>query len=264
LGLDQRNHSVNHIIINNISSSNMTVMIENEAAALKAAKKYLQKEESGALKLKELAKTVVSDLFDKKVSDDDDKDDKTTKKQTKQVRAWIEQSSKFEVHKKMVSLINKDKKNRKRTISPQSPDEELHRAASNTSSSSNKKSKKNSGSSGSSGNTQKDMDQWRVDNKIVLLDYTQQDEQGQLLSKQHNENPDFYPWTSFDNALAAAACIDAALIRQCTGAGNKFVKPSPIQSQAWPILTSQSLCGATTRGRDMVGIAETGSGTCPI
>lgn len=242
----------------------MTVMIENEAAVLKLAKKYLQKEESGALKLKELAKTVVSDLVDKKVNDDDDDNDydKTTKKQTKQVRAWIEQSSKFEVRKKMVSLKNKDKKNpRKRSssISPETSAEELEQTTTTTTNN-NKKSKKNSGSSSS--NTQKDMDQWRVDNKIVLLDYTPQDEQGQLLSKQHNESPDLYPWTSFEHA-SATACIDAALIRQCTGAGNKFAKPSPIQSQAWPILTSQSVCGTTTTsGRDMVGIAETGSGTC--
>jgi hypothetical protein len=234
----------------------MTVMmIENEAAALKAAKKYLQKEESGALKLKELAKTIVSNLLDKKATDDGN-DDKTTNKQTKQVRAWIEQSSKFEVNKKMVSLKSKDKSSRKRTISPETP---VAEKASNNS----KKSKKNISSSSSS--TQKDMDQWRVENKIVVLDYTQQDEQGQSLSKQHNENPAFYPWTSFEHAAASGAIdnacsIDAALIRQCTGAGNKFLKPSPIQSQAWPILTSQADNGSS--GRDIVGIAETGSGMC--
>jgi DEAD/DEAH box helicase len=240
-------------------------MIENEAAVLKAAKRYLQKEESGALKLKELAKTVVSDLLDKKVNDD--ANDKTTKKQTKQVRAWIEQSSKFEVHKKMVSLKSKDKNNkdeksssRKRTISPETPSADDKASSSSSSSSSSKKSKKNNSGSGSSNNTQKEMNQWRIDNKIVLLDYTQQDEQGQLLSKQHNENADFYPWTSFEHA-SAATCIDAALIRQCTGAGNKFLKPSPIQSQAWPILTSPSSVNGSS-GRDIVGIAETGSGTC--
>ena len=198
-------------------------------AAVKAAKKSLKKSD-GPIKLKELAKSVVLKL----------KDDSSVK----QVQAWIEKSSKFDINGKLVTLKSSK---RKRAKSPKDPLGELARAA--------KKSKKSSSSSNSKDQPQ-DSDSvaaWRKENKIVLMHATD-DKVGKEKTKEINRNPIYYPFNTFDSPATQGA-FHSALIEQCTKV-NGFAKPSPIQAQAWPILTQSH----TTRARDVVGIAETGSG----
>ena len=61
-----------------------------------------------------------------------------------------------------------------------------------------------------------------------------------------SEAETFPPMTSWD---IAAAALPESLVGQCRAAG--FAAPSPIQAQAWPPLVA---------GRDVVAVAETGSG----
>jgi hypothetical protein len=91
------------------------------------------------------------------------------------------------------------------------------------------------------------MDEWRKENKIVIK-HAKDDEEGMKQTERINKDPVYYPFDTFDKC---SAVIDVSLIRQCTD-GHGFQKPSPIQAQAWPILMHKK--------RDVVGIAETGSG----
>jgi ATP-dependent RNA helicase DBP3 len=59
-----------------------------------------------------------------------------------------------------------------------------------------------------------------------------------------HEDAKFYPWQSLTKAEKA---FGSNIMSVCKG----FTKPTPIQAQCWPVLAS---------GRDIVGIAETGSG----
>ena len=59
-----------------------------------------------------------------------------------------------------------------------------------------------------------------------------------------HQDEKFYPWQSLINAENA---FGANILTVCKG----FTAPTPIQAQCWPILSA---------GRDIVGIAETGSG----
>jgi len=181
-------------------------------AAVKAAKKSLKRQESGQMKLKELAKTVATKVGDESVTH-------------KHVKRWIQDSSKFAVDGKVVSL------KRKRSMSPQ--DKATKKSRTTTSS------------------DVKSACEWRKDNKIVIM-HAKDDEDGQKMTKQLNQTPEYFPFTSFDSAKTSIA---PALLQQCTQ-GNGFSEPSPIQAQSWPILTQQ----VNGRKRDIVGIAETGSG----
>lgn len=223
------------------SSSNTDM----KKAIVKAAKKSLKKE--GDLKLVDLSAKVAEKL--KEVVD------------VTQVKAELERSSKLQINGHVVSLKKKkDKKRKKKDGSASSSDAE------NTP---NKKAKKDksttsandstSDSSANNNNNNKsttDVEQWRKDNKVVIM-HCKDDEEGQKLTKELRQTAAYFPFLSFDTPLCRRS-IDAALIKQCTD-GNGFQKPTPIQSQAWPILT-QTVNG---RKRDVVGIAETGSGkTC--
>ena len=227
-------------------------------AAIKAGKKILKRQDSGgSMKLKALAKEVATKI--------DHDCHKTVKK-------WIKKSDKFDISEcgKHVSLAGSgdaEKKELKRKRSSLGGNGSSGDDADNKSSSSSKKSKKDkkqkkekqsssstpavaSGSALDSSN----VDQWRKEQKIVLMD-AHDDEDGKKATKVVNANKAYYPYSTFD-APGCVAEIDPILLKQCTQV-NKFVKPSPIQAQCWPVLLHS---GDDGKRRDIVGIAETGSG----
>lgn len=199
----------------------MTTEKEASKKAIKAAKKSLKKRDS-AMKLKELAKLVADKMGEKA--------------DPKMIRKWIENSKKFTVEGKEVSLKSK----RSAPVSPSTtPDEQ-------EGSSPAKKARKNEESPSS-------VKEWRETNKIVVMDARDTDE-GKEETKRLNNDSSYNPFMSFDDR-ACKELIAAPLLRQCTE-GNGFTKPSPIQAQSWPILMQTH----NGRNRDVVGIAETGSG----
>lgn len=84
---------------------------------------------------------------------------------------------------------------------------------------------------------------WRKKNKVVVVQEPTEDGASHLSAAST-----LVPYQTFDDD-ACQRHINPALLRKCTADG--FAAPSPIQAQAWPILLS---------GRNLVGIAETGSG----
>lgn len=207
--------------------------------ALKAAKKALKKSSEGSMKLKQLCKAVVAQF------DDASSSSSSSLLSTKQVAAWIQKSSKFHIDGKMVSY------KRKRAKSPKAPQDELKRAVKRVKRSSDDDESTCESDKVRRGAAQSRTDvtavaQWRQQNKIVVMD-AQDDQAGQKKTAQLVQNPTFFPFGTFD---ACQGKLHKALIEQCTTV-NGFEKPSPIQAQSWPILTQQ---------RDVVGIAETGSG----
>jgi len=90
-------------------------------------------------------------------------------------------------------------------------------------------------SSSSSSSSKVDWLAWRKENGVRLLD-----------ENEDSHDAKFAPWTTFDDMPSSA--IPSQLLN--TACGN-FSKPTPIQAQALPLLSS---------GRDVVGCAETGSG----
>jgi ATP-dependent RNA helicase DBP3 len=199
----------------------LTMAVET---VLKAAKKSLKQQDSGQMKLKELAKTVIDKVSDENVT-------------VKMIKAWILESSKFVVDGKFVRL------SRKRSVSLKIPTE------GNMTAVSTKKAKKSDDSKVEVGGAAN----WRTKNKIVIMHSTD-DETGQQTTRSLNADTLLFPYTSFESTDCKKA-IGAALLNQCTKA-NGFDKPSPIQAQSWPILTQLN----NGRKRDIVGIAETGSG----
>lgn len=81
-------------------------------------------------------------------------------------------------------------------------------------------------------------DEWRKENKIILLD---------------SGTNRYTPYQTFDDA----AKISTLLIRHCTHE-KKYKFPSPIQAQCWPVLLD--ILPNRSVGHDLIGIAETGSG----
>jgi ATP-dependent RNA helicase DBP3 len=151
------------------------------------------------------------------------------------VKKWIQKSEKFSVEGKEVSLSSK-----KRSVTPTLED----------SSAPAKKSRKESSSAPQS---QSSIDEWRKNNKIVVM-HAKDDEEGNEETKKINKDESYFPFLSFEDPECKAV-IAESLLRQCTE-GNGFTKPSPIQAQSWPLLMSKK----DGRKRDVVGIAETGSG----
>jgi len=227
---------------------------ESTQVVIKEAKKTLKKSESGSLKIKSLAKTLVV-KFEK---DDNVPSCKDT------LRKWIEESDKFQVDGKMVSLKDKQNGGKKRkSVSDDdggSAENENGKAAKKAKKSAKKakKEKKKGKSSSATTSTATDnnsIEEWRKTNKIVLRD-PRTGEEGAAATKSLAVNASFYPYLSFDSP----GCVDkisAELINQCTKV-NGFEKPSPIQAQCWPVQLSTDSSG---RHKDVVGIAETGSGT---
>ena len=232
---------------------------DTSAAAVKAAKKVLKKQDS-SMKIKALAKEVATKI---------DHDCHKT------IKRMIKKSDKFDVSDcgKHVSLATKESKKLKRKrssiVSDDDDDKAKAKAADDdkkkTSSKKEKKQKTSdkkdtatthkatsipAGSALDSSNVR----QWRNDQKIVLMD-AHDDEDGKKATKVVNANVAYYPYSTFD-APGCKAEIDPLLLRQCTEV-NGFEKPSPIQAQCWPVLLHS---GDDGKRRDIVGIAETGSG----
>mmetsp|Transcript_1168 Transcript_1168/g.3323 ORF Transcript_1168/g.3323 Transcript_1168/m.3323 type:complete len:633 (-) Transcript_1168:1060-2958(-) len=237
-------------------------------AAIKAGKKILKRQDSGgSMKLKSLAKEVAT-----KIDHDCHKE----------VKKWIKKSDKFDVSEcgKHVSLAGsksgggggdaEKKKELKRKRSSLGGGSGSGDDADKSSSSGKKKSKKDkkqkkekqsssapaATAAATSGSTldSSAVDQWRKEQKIVLMD-AHDDENGKAATKVVNANKAYHPYSTFD-APGCVAEIDPILLKQCTQV-NKFVKPSPIQAQCWPVLLHN---GDDGKRRDIVGIAETGSG----
>jgi ATP-dependent RNA helicase DBP3 len=147
-----------------------------------------------------------------------------------QVKGWITDSSKFTIKGKHVSLSTKRSSS---SVSELPSKNEIAVAAANS-----KKQKTTEPT---------DAATWRTNHKIVLLSLSATDDSNVALNNDANLEP-------FQTFAAASGKLNAALIEQCER-GNGFTTPSPIQAQAWPILCAD---------KDMVGIAETGSGKVRI
>jgi ATP-dependent RNA helicase DBP3 len=194
----------------------------------KTTKKLLKRKE-GPIKVKELTKEVVSTLLNTIGSGEENDNDES--KAVKKVKRIIrEETSMFQIDGKYVSLVKSAKKKKLAAINDTDNETEMIE----------KKVKL------ATNDKNDDLTSWRTENKIVIL-ACKDDKDGKLQSSALQSDTQFYPWPTFDNIVSN---INSDLISYCTTTC-KFVKPSPIQAQSWPILCSK---------RDMVGIAETGSG----
>lgn len=221
--------------------------MSTEDAALKAAKKSLKRQDSGQMKLKHLARTVADQHEDFTVSN---------------LKQLIRSSDKFHVDdKKIVTLLKRKRSKVSDDNNSNSPGRAQPKSA--TRDHKTKKSRTNKKvtaassvsptptSDSSIAGPSQDLDSvqtWRRDNKIVIL-HAQDDEDGTKQSAKLQKDSRFFPCATFDQCTDGAHSLHAALIRHCV-TGNGFTKPSPIQAQAWPLLSKQ---------RDVVGIAETGA-----
>jgi ATP-dependent RNA helicase DBP3 len=200
----------------------------------KTTKKLLKRNE-GPIKLKELAKSVVSTLSNR---DDSKVENDNNKKKIKQVKQIIQdETSIFQLDGKYVSLVKKNKKHK--LIDTNDIEIDIKNIETNT----NVVQKKTKLTTNT---TIDDFTSWRKENKIVILD-CRDDVDGKVQSGILQRDTKYFPWSTFDDVMGK---INSALITHCTTTC-KFIKPSPIQAQSWPILCAK---------RDMVGIAETGSG----
>ena len=190
-----------------------------ESEVVKVAKKALKK--SDQMKIKVLAKLVVE-----KMEGNQDVS-------TKEVKKIIQESKKFVVNGKVVEL------SKKRIVTPTTTEND-----------SSKRQKKETSADSKAESSR--ISKWREENKIIVMSCSS--ENGETRDSDLQSDPSIFPFTSFDSQSCTES-VAPGLIQQCVS-GNGFKRPSPIQAQAWPILTSQ--CGG--RRRDMVGIAETGSG----
>jgi hypothetical protein len=190
--------------------------------ALKVAKKSLKKHDSNSMKLKTLAKLVAD-----KLGEETDH---------KMVKTWIEKSEKFSVDGKEVSLAKKRSSSEDDAAAPSKKARTISPAPSSSSSQS-----------------LTPIGEWRKSNKIVVM-HAKDDHDGKEETKKICKDDAYFPFLSFEDPTCKAV-IAEALLRQCTEV-NGFTKPSPIQAQSWPILMNKK----NGRKRDVVGIAETGSG----
>lgn len=217
-------------------------------STIKAAKKILKKEDGGSMNIKDLTQSVLEKIGS---GGEDD------------IKNWILSSDKFSLNGKMVTL-SKDKKKRK-NIEKEAPEEDDDERAAKKKArkakkeSKSKKDSKNVPSESSSFTVTEDLSlvnavKWRNDHKIVLKSATDDDE-GNKLSEMLNKNEAYIPYTNFESERIKSGVCDVFL-KHCTQVNN-FTKPSAIQSQCWPVLLHP---GSDGKRRDIVGIAETGSG----
>ena len=222
------------------------------SAALKIVKKSLKRQDSKSMKLKALAKAIAQEMGEEKIS-------------SKTIKQWIQSSSKFNLEGKVVSLVSEKKQTistsikrgaespltvvtkKAKLVDEDGDDDDNDKDTENASTVSNNSDNDNQSTISSSSNKTSVVGKWREQNKIVLKHATDD----ATLTKALNQNKGFFPFTSFDSKECKTLIVPA-LLRQCTE-GNGFTKPSPIQAQSWPILLGES-------PRDIVGIAETGSG----
>jgi hypothetical protein len=201
-------------------------------SVIKATKKILKKEDSGSLKLSVLTKAVVEKIGEKESTD--------------QVKDWILASDKFTLTGKYVALAESSKKRK----SDDGDDEKAKKKAAKKAKKEAKKKKK--AKDDSSGNkkgtfTEEEVTKWRTENKVVLKSTTD-DEEGNKISKELNKNAAYSPYATFDSERVKSS-VNEAFLKQCTVV-NGFTKPSPIQSQCWPVMLHP---GSDGKRRDLVG-----------
>lgn len=206
-------------------------------SAIKAAKKILKKAD-GAMKVKELTKSV-ADKLDGKSSTDEIKD-------------WILASDKFSMDGKLVSLAESSKKRKSDDVDGGDDEKAKKKAAKKAKKDAKKKKKEGSDASATAiemtGSVSfSDATKWRKEQKIVLKS-TSDDEDGRKLSGELNKNEAYIPYTNFESDRIKTS-IHEAFLRQCTVV-NKFTTPSAIQSQCWPVLLHP---GSDGKRRDIVG-----------
>lgn len=233
------------------------------STVLKVAKKSLKRQDSKSMKVKALVKLIVKEMESRSTSSNNNVVD------AKMIKKWIQDSSKFNVDGKIVSLSSKKQKKEKggikRSISPltvvtkkarlsdnEEDDQQSTSASTSCTSDSLTKKKEKKKEKDSDDVTMEDVIQWRKENKIMVKNATDNTELDNALTS----NPSYFPYISFESTECQTE-IAVPLLKQCTE-GNGFTKPSPIQAQSWPILLSHKK--ANIPPRDMVGIAETGSG----
>lgn len=195
---------------------------------IKTAKKTLKKRSE--MNLKELAK-----LVSEKVGPENSLS-------VKDVKNVIRSSDKFHVDGKIVTL------KRRRSLSPSSSPVSVVEECDTP----NKRSKSSNGkgepSTKESPQDFASVGRWREENKIVIMHCNDEEKEK---TKELNQMDALFPFTTFESPQCIKS-ISSALLKHCTGVQG-FKKPSPIQAQAWPIMTQNG-------NNDMVGIAETGSG----
>ena len=172
------------------------------------------------------------------------KDDNTTS--TNQVKDWIQESNKFVVNGKKVSLKSKRKRKKEESIvttcttadvekiqqrKRSKKTEEATKITTTTSDATTRT------TTSTQSTTTEVISKWREEQKIMVVRNTVES------SQKIRQDSTFSPFRSFDDCRGS---IEPSLLRQCTQ-GNGFKIPSPIQAQAWPILN---------KGHDVVGIAE--------
>lgn len=229
--------------------------VPDKKVVVKAAKKALKRQDSGAMKIKALAKTVADKIDAKNNSDGEGAEQQKEGVCVKSVRKMIEDSGKFDVEGKTVTLAAKggDKKKRKKGDG----DSDGADGGSGNESPKKRQRKEAPASSGSAaGGGGGDAMAWRKEHGVVLRGCPQASkEEQQEADTTISGDPSYAPWSGF-GAAGGDAKISAPLLRWCTEE-RKFETPSAIQAQSWPILMSK---GSDGRRKDMVGIAETGSG----
>ncbi len=205
---------------------------------IKAAKKTLKRQESGSMKIKHLANSLLEKFSDTHT--------------ISTVRQVIEENDMFHVDGKVVMLKGKKRKSlddgagndgQEEFVDSSKADftkderkaakkeaKKAKKAKKSSSSSSSATSGAASSSSSSSSPDNSSIQTWRTEHKIVLRD-SRNDEEGAAATKLLATNSQFYPYQSFDAPGCVENIVDS-LIRQCTVV-NGFAKPSPIQAQCW-------------------------------
>lgn len=194
-------------------------------------KKTLKRQESGSMKMKHLAKSILEKFSDSHT--------KST------VRQVIEENDMFHVDGKVVMLKKKASSSKKRkSMGDSTSNDSGEDVVDNSNSDSakdkkkaakkDKKSKKEKKSAVSSTSPSSPdnaaIQAWRTEHKIVLRD-SRNDEEGVAATKLLATDALFYPYQTFDTPGCVDNIVDS-LIRQCTVV-NGFAKPSPIQAQCW-------------------------------
>ena len=226
-----------------------------ESKAIKTAKKILKKDDSGSMKMKSLAKSVVKKLR---------KDSETKTIEVDDVKKWIENSDTFVKDGKLVSMASDSNNSKKRKSMDEisnhveeSTDTQKEMKKRKKDKNKSKKSKKDDKNDADSFLNKDTCTKWRSEKKVVLKD-AHDDEDGQKETEKLLENEAYFPYTTYDSPECVRN-VDPSLLKHCTD-DKGYLKPSPIQAQCWPVLLHNEGNANKESRRDIVGIAETGSG----
>lgn len=207
-------------------------------AVIKAAKSLLKKND-GSMKLKKLSRCIHD-----KIGNNGGDENKSTKK----IKKIIKSSNIFQVDDNKIVTVQKKRK----SVEDNDDEKANGKKRKDTDTKTNKK--QNTASTSLS--NFESVVEWRKDNKIVVMHCSDDEKE---LTNQLNRRESYFPYTSFTQPECLQN-LSIDLLNHCTNA-NGFIKPSPIQAQAWPIMSAMEGSNTTIqKGSDMVGIAETGSG----